>query len=90
MLENLGCDVPMMRKSIRSQIGTCFALPLAFALVHDIFGLALVAFLAYVVGSSQFPIIVAGVIGTTAILLGVYYLITCRECSRMLLSKESE
>lgn len=90
MLENLGCDVPMMRKSIRSQVGTCFALPLAFALVHDVFGLVLVAFLAYVVGSSQLPVIIAGVVGITVALLGVYYLITCRECSRVLLSKESE
>lgn len=85
MLGNLGCDASMMRRSIRSQVGTCFALPLAFALVHDVFGLALVAFLAYMLGSSQFPVIVAGVVGVTVALLGAYYLITCRECGRMLL-----
>ena len=85
MLGNLGCDASMMRKSIRSQVGTCFAAPLAFALVHDVFGLALVAFLAYMLGSSQFPVIVAGVVGVTVALLGAYYLITCRECGRMLL-----
>ena len=85
MLGSLGCDASMMRRSIRSQVGTCFALPLAFALVHDVFGLALVAFLAYMLGSSQFPVIVAGVVGVTVALLGAYYLITCRECGRMLL-----
>ena len=85
LLGNLGCDASMMRKSIRSQVGTCFAAPLVFALVHDVFGLALVAFVASVLGSAQFPLIVAGVAGVTAALLGAYYLITCRECSRMLL-----
>ncbi|WP_251212632.1 FtsX-like permease family protein [Adlercreutzia murintestinalis] len=90
MLGNLGCDAAMMRRSIRSQVGTCFALPMAFALVHDVFGLALVAFLAYTLGSAQFPVIVAGVVGVTVALLGVYYLITCRECGRMLLPQESE
>ena len=85
LLGNLGCDASAMRKSIRSQVGTCFAAPLVFALVHDIFGLALVAFVASVLGSAQFPLIVAGVVGVTAALLGAYYLITCRECSRMLL-----
>ena len=88
LLGNLGCDASMMRKSIRSQVGTCFAAPLVFALVHDVFGLALVAFVASVLGSAQFPLIVAGVVGVTAALLGAYYLITCRECGRMLLREE--
>ena len=70
LLGNLGCDASMMRKSIRSQVGTCFAAPLVFALVHDVFGLALVAFVASVLGSAQFPLIVAGVVGVTDALLG--------------------
>ncbi len=85
MLERLGCDRGLMRKSIRRQLGVYFAAPAAFALVHDVFGLLLVGFLALMLGSSAFGLTVLGVLGATAALLGAYYLVTCRECERLLL-----
>lgn len=85
MLADLGCDSKMMRGAIRTQVGVYFAAPLAFAMVHDCFGLALVGFLALVLGSSSYAVIVAAVIGSTAVLLGIYYLLTCLECQRVLL-----
>lgn len=84
-LDRLGCDRRLMRRSIRAQLGLYFAAPAAFALVHDVFGLLLVGFLAFIVGSSSFVLTAAAVIGVTLGLLGIYYLITCRQCERMLL-----
>lgn len=78
----------MMRSAIRTQVGIYFAAPFAFAMVHDCFGLALVGFLALVLGSSSYVAIVAAVIGGTAVLLGIYYLLTCHECQRVLLAKD--
>lgn len=63
----------------------CFAGIMAFALVHDVFGLLLVGFLALILGSSAFGLTVLGVLVVTAVLLGTYYLIACRECERLLL-----
>lgn len=87
LLADLGCDPKMMRGAIRTQVGVYFAAPFAFAMVHDCFGLALVGFLALVLGSSSYMVIVAAVIGGTVVLLGIYYLLTCRECQRVLLPK---
>lgn len=85
ILGKLGCDSALMRHAIWSQTGVYFATPLAFALVHCAFGLALVGFLAYALGSSSFAVIVAGAIGGTVALVGIYYVITSRTCERMLL-----
>lgn len=87
LLADLGCDPRMMRGAIRTQVGVYFAAPFAFAMVHDCFGLALVGFLALVLGSSSYMVIVAAVIGGTVVLLGIYYLLTCLECQRVLLPK---
>lgn len=85
VLSQLGCDRRLMRRAVWLQAGVYFAVPLAFALVHCVFGLALVGFLAATLGSSSFVAIVAGTIGVTVALLGSYYVFTARASERMLL-----
>ncbi len=85
ILDKMGCDSSMMRRAVWAQTGVYFAAPLAFALVHCVFGLALVGFLAAALGSSSFAVIVAGTVGGTVAFLGVYYLVTSLACERMLL-----
>lgn len=85
VLGKLGCEQALMRRAIWSQTGVYFVAPLVFALVHCVFGLALVGFLAYVLGSSSFALIAGATILGTTVLLGVYYIITTRACTRMLL-----
>lgn len=63
ILGKLGCESALMRRAVWSQTGIYFAAPLVFALVHCVFGLALVGFLAFVLGSSSFAVIVTGTIG---------------------------
>ena len=84
-LRELGCDRAMARASLRAQVRLCFTAPLTGALVHDAFGLVLVAFLALVLGSASFSLVVAGVLACTCGLMGAYYRITCRVCERLLL-----
>ncbi len=86
ILAQMGCDRALMRRSVWAQTGTYFGAPLAFALVHCVFGLALIGFLAFVLGSSSFALIAAGTVVGTVCLLGVYYAITSRACEKMLLS----
>ncbi|MEI3376348.1 MAG: ABC transporter permease [Coriobacteriales bacterium] len=85
LLGKLGCDHKLMRRAVRTQVGVYFVSPFVFALVHCIFGLALVGFLALMLGSSSFALIVGAVIGTCAVLFAAYYALTCHECERVLL-----
>lgn len=85
VLRELGCDRAMAASSLRRQVGLCFGAPLAFALVHDVFGLMLVGFLSFVFGSASFVLIVADVLGFTLVLMTAYAWLTCRACERLLL-----
>ena len=85
VLRELGCDRAMAASSLRRQVGLCFGTPLAFALVHDVFGLMLVGFLSFVFGSASFVLIVADVLGFTLVLMAAYAWLTCRACERLLL-----
>ena len=85
ILSQMGCSAKLMRRAVWLQTGVYFAVPLAFALVHCAFGLALVGFLAVTLGSTSFVSIVAGTIGITVALLGVYFVFTSRANERMLL-----
>lgn len=62
-----------------------FAATLAGALVHDVFGLALVAFLTFAIGNAGFFAIVAGVLAFTLGLMLVYGVLTCRAVERIVL-----
>ena len=84
-LRKLGCDRAMAARSVRYQVALCFAAPLAGALVHDVFGLMLVGFLALVFGSASFALIVADVLGFTLVLMAAYGVVTARACERLLL-----
>lgn len=85
-LRQIGCDRSLMRASMRSQIRLYFAAPLAGACVHDVFGLALVAYLSWALGSVGFGSIVAATaLGILALMLA-YYLLTVRACENMLLA----
>lgn len=74
-----------MRGAVWQQTGLYFGAPLVFALVHCIFGLALIGFLAFVLGSSSFVLICTATISGTIVLLALYYVITSRVCEKMLL-----
>lgn len=84
-LAKLGCDVDDMASSVRKQVLLYFAAPLAGALVHDAFGLFLVAFLAFALGSSGFFTITAGVLLFTVSLLAVYGVLTSAAVERVVL-----
>lgn len=88
-LKQLGCSTEMMRSAVRRQTGTYFAMPLVFSLVHDVFGLALVGFVAFMLGSAHYFVIVATVLGITLALVFAYYLITVHQCAKMLLAGPS-
>ena len=87
MLGQLGCDRALMRASVRRQLALYFAAPLAGALVHDVFGLFLVAFLAFALGAEGLFAIVAGVLAFTIGLMAVYGAITARAVERVVLSR---
>lgn len=88
ILSKLGCEPALMRRAVWQQTGLYFGAPLAFALVHCIFGLALIGFLAFVLGSSSFALISAATILGTVMLLALYYVVTSRTCEKMLLPQE--
>lgn len=83
-LAKLGTSEKMLKGAVRKQAAVYFAAPFAGALVHCIFGLALIAFLAFALGSGQFPVIVGATIGITFLLMVAYYALTCHQCTRML------
>lgn len=85
ILAKLGCDKKLMRRAVWSQTGVYFAAPLVFALVHCVFGLALIGFLALTLKSAFFAAISASTIAGVVVLLAIYYLITSRACTKMLI-----
>lgn len=86
-LSQLGADERMMRGAVRQQVARYFAAPIAMALVHCAFGLPLVAFLAWGIGSASFTTIAGTTVGATLILLALYGLITCRACARVVIPR---
>ncbi len=87
VLGQLGCERALMCSSLRRQVGLYFAAPLAGALVHDVFGLFLVAFLAFAIGAEGFFAIVAGVLAFTACLMALYGLMTACAVERAILGR---
>ena len=85
VLGQLGCDRALMRASVRRQLVLYFAAPLAGALVHDVFGLFLVAFLAFAIGAEGLLAIVAGVLAFTVGLMAAYGALTARAVERVVL-----
>lgn len=85
VLDQLGCDRALMRSSPRRQIRLYFAAPLAGALVHGVFGLPLVAFLAFAIGANGLFSIVAGVLALTVGLMAAYDVVTARAVERVVL-----
>ncbi|MCI1665996.1 MAG: ABC transporter permease [Atopobiaceae bacterium] len=81
MLSDLGCDRRMLRGAVRRQVGVYFLVPLAMALVHDFFGLQFTNLLVSTFDESD-PAPVAAVLVATIVVMGAYYLLTCRECER--------
>ncbi len=87
VLGQLGCDRALMRASVRRQPALYFAAPLAGALVHDVFGLFLVAFLAFALGAEGLFAIVAGVLAFTVGLMAAYGAITAHAVERVVLPR---
>ena len=85
-LAQLGADRAMARSAVRSQVAVSFVAPATMAVVHDAFGLTLVASLATGWGSAAYlPMAALTVTGTLA-LLALYYALTVHECERVLLA----
>ena len=84
LLDDLGTPNAMRVAAVRAQVGVYFVAPIAFALVHDAFGMLLVLFLSLALGATQLTAIIGGTVGGTLALMGAYYLITARQCVRML------
>ena len=84
LLDDLGAPRAMRVAAVRAQVGVYFVAPIAFALVHDAFGMLLVLFLSLALGATQLTAIIGGTVGGTLALMGAYYLITARQCVRML------
>ena len=85
-LTKLGCERADMALSVRKQVLLYFAAPFAGAMVHDVFGLFLVAFLAFALGTSGFFAITGGVLLFTAALLAVYGVLTSLAVERLCLA----
>lgn len=85
-LAKLGCERADMALSVRKQVLLYFAAPFAGAMVHDVFGLFLVAFLAFALGTSGFFAITGGVLLFTAALLAVYGVLTSLAVERLCLA----
>lgn len=87
-LSAVGAPEKMVRRSVFAQVGAMFSAPIAFALVHDLFGLALVLFLALNLGAESLLAISAGTVGATLVIAGTYYLVTASSCARMLAGRQ--
>lgn len=87
-LAQLGCDRIDMRSSVRAQVRLYFCAPLVGAFIHDLFGLVLVAFLTFALGSQGFFAIVAGVLAFTVALMALYAFMTARAVERVVLPRE--
>lgn len=83
ILMELGVPGPMVQGSIRAQVGTYFGTPLVGALVHSLFGLTLVGFLASAFEATSFAVIVGATLGGTVLAMGLYYALTCAICGRI-------
>lgn len=86
-LAKIGADERDIRRSVRAQIALYFVAPCAFALVHDVFGLTLVALLAFAVGSGGFLVMVGCTIALVIAIMGIYGTITARSCERVLIGR---
>ncbi|WP_346696388.1 FtsX-like permease family protein [Thermophilibacter mediterraneus] len=84
-LVELGAEPRELRSAVRAQVGASFALPAAMAAAHDLVGIALVRQLAMGVADEVFLAIAAASLLGTLALLGAFYLLCVRECSRLLL-----
>ena len=85
-LQSLDASALNMALSVRKQVLLYFAAPFAGAMVHDVFGLFLVAFLAFALGTSGFFAITGGVLLFTAALLAVYGVLTSLAVERLCLA----
>lgn len=85
ILDEMGTDERMLRRSVREQVGVCFALPAGMALVHCVFGFQLIGFLAEAFGSASFAAIAASATAFVIVVLAAYYAVCCRSCERMLI-----
>ena len=85
-LAQLGADRALARTAVRSQVAASFVAPATMAVIHDAFGLALVAYLALGKGSAAYASLAALTATRTLALLALYYALTVRECERVLLA----
>lgn len=85
LLDRLGAEEGECRRAVYQQVGVYFAAPVAMALLHDVFGLALVGAIASLMGSASFCLVAGGTVLVTVALMAAYYALTCRACARTLI-----
>lgn len=81
-LHVLGAPETAVRASLRTQVAVHFATPLAFALLHCLFGFALIGMISIMMGAEGFPLFALGVVAVTVMLLAGYYALTTAACVR--------
>lgn len=81
-LHALGAPETAVRASLRTQVAVHFATPLAFALLHCLFGFALIGMISIMMGAEGFPLFALGVVAVTVMLLAGYYALTTAACVR--------
>ena len=82
VLYDLGVPEGLAVRALRAQVGVYFGAPLVGALLHAVFGLAVVGFLAYALGAGAFAAIVTATGGGTLAFVRLYYGVTCAVCRR--------
>ena len=77
ILRKIGCDEKMINKSLFSQIGIFFGMPLVFAMIHSIFGIQFVIKMMAGIASEKdlLPSVIATVVAIS-IIYGSYFLAT--------------
>ncbi len=77
ILRKIGCDEKMINKSLFSQIGIFFGMPLIFAMIHSIFGIQFVIKMMAGIASEKdlLPSVISTVVAIS-IIYGSYFLAT--------------
>jgi putative ABC transport system permease protein len=76
MLRKLGADEKMIHKALFRQIGIFFAMPLALAILHSIFGMKFSMIFLAVLGTSGMTVSIVTTAVILALIYGGYFVLT--------------
>lgn len=78
----IGTPEELLRSSLFAEVGVCFGVPAALALVHCIFGFLLIGVLSIMFGVEGVVVFMSATVALALCVLGIYYLVTVRACGR--------